>query len=402
MLTTKNVCLRGLFLCLCLLAIGLGTLQAQSAYELKQKRQRLQQELKKTTRKLQATRTRRGAAVGQADLLRQQIEQRTELLETLREEVARNATRLSRDSGVVESLTDDLDRMGKEYGAALRAAHRAKLSQGWLTFLLSARGFNDAFRRGIHLQQYRTYRRRQSRLIRQTQLSLTDRIARLSVQRIEQDSLLFAAEDQDATLRQELDIQTEIVDQLSSSEKSLLATISRQQKQSEELQREIRKAISRVVAAEAKRAAAKRRTGNTAPAAAPIGSSIGSSRGKLGWPAQGTIVRRFGSQPHPQVPSVKIENSGVDIDAGPSASVEAIFEGKVISVRDIAGLGTVVMLSHGSYYTVYSNLEYPRIKVGQGVIAGEQLGLTRSEGGPLHFELWKGKTPLNPEIWLGE
>lgn len=382
--------------------IGLGSLCAQSAYELKQERERLKRELQKSNQKLSATRARRGAALGQAGLLRQRIDRRTELIFTLREEVARNASRMHRDSTVVISLTQDLDRMGQEYGAALRAAHRAKLSQGWLTFLLSARSFNDAFRRGIYLRQYRNYRRRQSRLIRLTQVSLTDRMVRLTEQRIEQDSLLYAAEDQDATLREELVIQTRIVKNLSSSEKRLLATISRKQKQSMELQREIKKAISRVVAADAKRAAALRKTGNTAPAAAPPGSSIGKSRGKLGWPARGSIVRRFGSQPHPQVPSVKIENSGVDIDAGPNASVEAIFDGKVISVRNISGLGTVVMLSHGTYYTVYSNLEHPRIKVGQQVIAGEQLGLTRSGGGALHFELWKGKTPLDPEIWLGK
>jgi len=185
--------------------------------------------------------------VGQAGLIRQQIDQRTELLETLRAEVARNDTRLHRDSTVVASLTADLDRMTGEYANALRAANRARLSHGWLTFLLSARGFNDAFRRAIYLRQYRGYRSRQGRLVRQTRTALNGRIARLEAQRIEQDSLLYEAEDQDATLREELAIQTAIVDKLSDSEKKLLVTVRRQQQQSERLNREIRAAIGRAI-----------------------------------------------------------------------------------------------------------------------------------------------------------
>lgn len=374
---------------------------AQTAAELKSKRQRLQQELRQTNRQLKATRTRRGAAVGQADLLRQQIAQRRELLETLQQEVARSATRIQRDSTVIVSLTDDLGRMSAEYGAALRAANRARLSRGWLTFLLSAEGFNDAFRRAIYLRQYRSYRSRQSRLIKQTRTSLNERMALLAEQKIEQDSLLYAAIDQDATLREELAIQTDIVNRLSSSEKKLLATIGQQQKRSEQLQREIRNAISRTVAADAREARTARKTGNLAPAPAPTGASIGKRKGKLGWPARGTIVRAFGTHPHPDVPSVKVKNSGIDIEAGNSASVEAIFAGEVISKREIPGLGEIVMIRHGAYYTVYSGIEYVRVNQGQKVQAGDQLGLTKASGSPLHFELWKGKTPLNPERWLG-
>lgn len=324
------------------------------------------------------------------------------MLETLREEVNRNATRMYRDSTVVVSLEDDLKRMSEEYGAALRAANRARLTKGWLAFLLSANGFNDAFRRTIHLRQYRNYRTRQSRLIQQTQSSLNDRLALLTEQRIEQDSLLFAAEDQDATLREELSIQTTIVNRLSSSEKKLLVTIQQQQQQSDQLQREIRNAISRAVASDVRTSRAERQTGSLAPAAAPTGASIGKRKGQLGWPARGTIVRAFGTHPHPDVPSVKVKNSGIDIDAGLSASVEAIFAGEVISNRSIPGIGEIVMIRHGEYYTVYSGLEFVRVKQGQKVQAGDQLGLTAGAGGALHFELWKGKTPLNPERWLGK
>lgn len=385
---------------LCLLLLAGGSLGAQSTEALKAKRQRLQKQLRTTNRQLKATRARRGAAVGQASLLRQQIAQRTELLETLRAEVARNDARLRRDSTVVSSLTDDLTRMGAEYGAALRSANRARLTNGWLTFLLSAKGFNDAFRRVVYLRRYRAYRRRQGVVIRQTRSSLTGRISRLETQKVEQDSLLYATEEQAGTLRAELDIQTKIVNKLSGSEKKLLATIQRQKQQSERLQREIRKTINSAIARSERKRKKARTTGAAASETAFVGGAISRRRGKLGWPVRGKIVRRFGTQPHPDVPSVKIENSGVDIDAGPSAAVEAVFAGEVISRREIPGLRTVIMIRHGGYYTVYSNLAFPRVKAGDRVRAGQQLGLTSQEGEALHFELWKGKKPLDPGRWL--
>jgi len=380
--------------------LGGGPLRAQSAEELRNKRQRLQRELRQTNQQLNATRARRGAALGQAGLLRQRIEQRKALLDLLRHEVARNGARLRRDSTVVISLTDDLDRMTNEYGRALRAANRARIGKGWLTFLLSARGFNDAFRRVVHLRQYRSYRSRQGRLIRQTRTSLNGRIARLETQRIEQDSLLFATEDQDATLREELAIQTAIVDKLSGSEKKLLVTVRRQQQRTERLNREIRAAISRAVARQERKARTRKKSGTAASRTSATGAAISTRRGKLGWPATGRVVRKFGSQPHPDVPSVKIQNSGIDIDAGPSAAVEAVFAGEVISQREIPGLRSVIMIRHGGYYTVYSNVAHPRVSAGDRVQAGDQLGLTAAEGDALHFELWRGKKPLDPGRWL--
>lgn len=131
-----------------------------------------------------------------------------------------------------------------------------------------------------------------------------------------------------------------------------------------------------------------------------VGASISKRKGRLGWPVRGKIVRRFGSQPHPEVPSVKIENSGIDIAAGASEGVEAIFAGEVISLRKIPGLRNVIMIRHGGFYTVYSNVDHARVKAGDRVQAGDQLGLTSTGGDPIHFELWKGKTPLNPTSWL--
>ncbi len=381
-------------LLLLLLFSGLAT--SQSAEVLRSKRNRLLKDLEKTNRELAETRERKGAAVGQADLLRDQIEQRRELIATLREEIHRNASRMRRDSGVIIALNDDLDRMRTEYGQALIVANRARLSQGWLGFLLSADGFNDAFRRLAYLRQYRTHRKQQNLVIRRTRSALNDRYERLTFQRFEQDSLLLAAGNQGTTLEQELADQTQLVERLSNSEKGLLQRIRRQRKEQEELNRSVERAIVNSIKEEEER---KKEVVPERSLVGGSGASITARRGRLAWPVSGEVVRPFGEQPHPDVPSVRIKNSGIDISVSGGTQVEAIYAGEVISVRTIPGYRNTVMIRHGDHYTVYSNLDAPTVTRGQQVDAGTPLGSSVADA-PVHFELWRGRTPQDPQRWL--
>ena len=111
-------------------------------------------------------------------------------------------------------------------------------------------------------------------------------------------------------------------------------------------------------------------------------------------------------QKHPTIPGITIENNGVDIRTDKGADIRASFGGTVSSVFDIAGSGTTVIISHGAYRTVYSNLTAVRVRKGSAVEAGDVLGqvLTKPDGSVVHFEVWKvgasAQTPQNPELWL--
>ncbi|MEL6276024.1 MAG: M23 family metallopeptidase [Bacteroidota bacterium] len=108
----------------------------------------------------------------------------------------------------------------------------------------------------------------------------------------------------------------------------------------------------------------------------------------------------FGRQPHPRVPSVTINNGGIDIDGGRGARVQAVFAGKIISIREIPGYRNTIMVRHGNYYTVYSNLEKVLVKVGEEIEARATIGYTSRGGDPIHFELWKGRDRQDPSKWL--
>ncbi|NJC28201.1 murein hydrolase activator EnvC family protein [Neolewinella antarctica] len=376
------------------------TLSAQSP--LQQRRQRIERELQRTGRELKTTRSQKGAALTQAGQLKTQITQREELILTLEEEAARNTERLRRDSSAVAALTADLTGIIDEYGQTLRAANRARLLDGWTVFLFNAKGVNDVFRRMIYLRQYQKYRTRQALAVRQTREKLSGRVVTLQEERMLRDSLLRATVEQGTILQGELKVQDRLVKKLSTSERALLKKVKKQESIARSLRRQVSSAIDKDVAKKARTRSAKKgkKTGAVATATSANSNSIANRRGRLGWPVEGRIVRKFGKQPHPDVPSVIVDNRGVDIEGGKQAAIAAIYAGKVVDVTGTGGGRSMVLVSHGNFYSVYSNLEFPQVKTGDELAAGKQIGLTARDGSALHFELWRGKVALDPGGWL--
>ncbi len=377
---------------------------------LKKKRERLLTELKETTAQLDRTRSERSRALAQLTLLRKQIAQRRELVQTLEREIELTDAAQSRTTEAVSVLSGDLTELKAEYGRLLRSAHRAKLTGSTLTFLFSARSFNDAFRRFNYLRDYQAYRRRQSRLIAATEATLSSKLRTLDERRLEKEKLLTAARDQDRELLSAEGKQRGLVTELKQGENKLLAKIEQQKKAAAELQAAVERAIATEISSRRKaRRDARLAAGNNTPetpaeAAAAgettVGRAFARLRGSLTWPATGKITRRFGRQPHSEVPSVEIVNSGVDINVGTDAAIRAVFEGEVVMTRLVPENRNVVLLRHGDYYTAYANLEVVEVRQGQEVKAGDELGRTSRSDGNLHFEIWQKENRLNPETWL--
>ena len=121
------------------------------------------------------------------------------------------------------------------------------------------------------------------------------------------------------------------------------------------------------------------------PESAALSADFQGNRGTLSWPVKrGAVVRGFGRQTHADLSHVEIINNGIDIKTDPSAIATSVFEGEVVHVAFIAGYKNTVMINHGKYYTVYSNLESVNVNKGQKV----------------HFELWSRSNPINPLTWL--
>jgi len=125
--------------------------------------------------------------------------------------------------------------------------------------------------------------------------------------------------------------------------------------------------------------------------------------GRMNWPIRGSIVSRYGRHMDPQL-RTWTENLGVEIEGDDGESVKAVAAGRVKRVDWLRGMGNLVFLDHGGFYTVYGHLERVTVAQGEDVPAGAEIGIVGDASGfygsMLHFEVWKGKMHCNPETWL--
>lgn len=117
------------------------------------------------------------------------------------------------------------------------------------------------------------------------------------------------------------------------------------------------------------------------------------------------IVAHFGVSSHAELSKVKVNNTGIDIEAQPGASARAVFDGEVTRLFVIEGYHNVVIVRHGKYLTVYAGLGSVSVTKGTKVKAGQTLGTifvnsADSNRTLLHFEVRNEFSTLNPEEWL--
>ncbi len=383
---------------------------SQSRKELEDKRLRLIEEIGQTTRKLQETQKTKAATLDRYLALKSQVDKRRQLLATMQEEIAHADSAIMRSEEVMQALEDDIIRLRGEYARTLRTAWRLRLQQSWVAFIFSAENLNHAFRRRQYMRQYERYRRRQALLITETQQMLAAKVEQLEKHKAEQRRLMESTRQQGEFLRQEMLDKNRTLQSLKADETRLVKELERREKERELFSAAIEGIIREEMAQ-------KRREARSASAIVPSGrssteaasaseatlaadkSAFGSSRGSLPWPVSGgRISRPFGPQPHPTLKGVTVPNNGVDISAAAGANVSAVFEGKVVGVQFIPGYQNMVLVQHGAYYTVYSNLSSLLVRRGDVVKAGQPLGNLGQED--LHFEVWREKTRLNPAGWL--
>ena len=131
-----------------------------------------------------------------------------------------------------------------------------------------------------------------------------------------------------------------------------------------------------------------------------LSGNFESNRGKLPMPITGNyrIVSGFGQNSVDGLKGVHLDNKGMNIKGQSGAQARSIFDGEVCAVFDIRGV-MGVMVRHGSYISVYSNLSAVSVRRGQKVSTRQALGTISSEG-VLHFQLRKGSAAQNPARWL--
>ncbi|MCB0767379.1 MAG: peptidoglycan DD-metalloendopeptidase family protein [Flavobacteriales bacterium] len=384
---------------------------AQSKKELEKKRAALDKQIKTTTALIDQARKEQRVTQEQLRLLESQIQAREELINAMSGELRKVDQRITEDLELVASLKQDLETLREEYARMLQFAYRNRSAYDRMSYLFAANSFQQAYRRSRYLSQIAEQRKRQAALIEETRATIDERLAGLQVQREEKTKLMSEQQVERKRLDGDRHGQQAALTNLKKEEGRLRETQKKQESQRRDLDVAIRKAIEAELKPKTRPGAKPGTTSKLdltlTPEAKELNADFEKNKGKLPWPVEkGVITSRFGKQPHPVLPGIVIENNGIDITTEKNASVRALFRGEVSSVIVIPGAGKAVILSHGVYRTVYSNLREVSVTKGQKVDTKQTVGtvLTDDNGSVAHIELWKitaeGLVKVDPGPWL--
>lgn len=429
--------------------------------QLEEQRKKALAEIEMTNQLLEETTQTAKNSLNRLNLLSQQILSRKKVIDLLNQEIVVINNQIAVSNREITRLERELGTKRVNYGKSVQGMHKRRSSQDKLLFILSAENFAQSFRRMRYLREYADWQKRQASEIVDKQREITRKQEALQKTRSEKNVLLGTREDESRKLVGEESNQKEEVQQLSKKQKVLQADLKKKKNQADALNRQIENQIAQEIArAEAEAKAARERAERAAraeqtrlarekaaakarasgkkieeikeeepvPEPEPIreervavtkggyamtreekklSDDFAGNQGRLPFPVAGrhTIVAAFGEQQHQELKYVRTNNSGIDIQTSPGADARAVFNGEVTRVFVVPGYNNSIIVRHGNYLTVYSNLSQVYVKAGDRVSTRQAIGriFTDTEEGNatiLHFQLWKEKTKLNPAPWL--
>lgn len=401
----------------------------KSSTQLKKDKQKIESEIANTQKLLKKTESNQKAAVQQAALLRKQIQNREKLITNLNSQLIQMEGEQEQNQQEINSLEKRLAYMKADYAQLVYNAYRNRRFLDKVTFILAADNFSQMFRRMRYYAIFSRNIREQSEQIRKTTEELTKKNEQIAALKNDTQTTLTSREKELKNLESDRRKKTQNAEKLKKESQKLQADLKKQQQQRKEIDAAIQRAVKAEIAkANAERSksaksssSGKSSSGGTAasssstsaksstaitltPEEKTLNTSFVNNKGKLPWPvAKGAKVGEYGNYPHPDVPSVMIDNHGIDIMVESGSPARAVFEGVVSAVMPIMGT-KVVMIRHGEYITVYQNLASTNVKVGDKVSTKQTIGTVAKSASSntyeLHFEIWKNDHYVNPNEWL--
>ena len=374
--------------------------------------------LKKTTKDKEMT-------LNEVNILDKKIKQREKLITAYNDQIAVLDEEINAGQSNIKALNSDLSKLQKEYAKMIVFANKNRSHYDRLSFIFASKDFNQAFSRLRYIREFTDARKKKMEQIANTERQISSAVEASQQAREEQTALLKDEKAQQDALKKEKEQLNGQVAKLKKKEGSIQQDIKNKQQQAKKLQ----KAIDDIIAEEIRKAneeaerkrreeAAKNKGKTTAPtpkekgmaltpAEKTLSANFVNNKGKLPWPVErGVISSSYGKHTSVVSDKVTVTNNGIDIATTENAQARAVFDGEVSSVTKLTGANTVVILRHGEYFTVYSNLENVTVKRGDKVKTKQNLGTVhtnKTEGKTeLHFELLKEQNRQNPANWLSK
>lgn len=436
-----------LFVFLMILNTGL---QAQTKEELQRQKVLLQDQIDLASELLLKTKSTKEASLSELQTLNQKIEARNKLIRTMDRQIRSIDREVTRKAKEIKKLEIRVDSLKSDYADLIKLAQRQQKPRDQILFILSSSSFAQAAKRMQYFKDMAAYRERQVQQIAVAQEALARERETLIAKKAEKINTQTAQEGEKLALQADAQIQESTVQNLQSKESTLKKDIDKKQREAQQLEQQIKRIIAEEMRKAKERAERSsleneakelglvsgkdysRRTSNKAlkklidktraekgldvrddgpsfamtPEARALANSFVSNKGALPWPVErGIITGKFGKHPHPIVKGVIVDNPHIEITTEENATVRSVFEGEVSSVVPIPGANVMVLVRHGNYFTVYSNLINVKVKAGDMVSLKEPIGtaFTDEEGKTMvQLGIWKDANIQDPNPWLAK
>jgi septal ring factor EnvC (AmiA/AmiB activator) len=422
-----------------------------SKKDLENKKKRINDEISEINSMLSETKANKKSSIGALVNINMKLEKRQDLINTINAEIIELNRDIKDSEKQTEQLKANLEKLKNDYARMIVFAQRNQDAYSKIMFVFASENFNQAYARLKYMQQYSEFRKKQATEIISTQTQLLAKLKELKEQRHEKNVLLGNEEEEKINLSSEKQEQEQVLTELQKKEKELKVQLDKKKQDAVELQLAIKKLIeaeikrkleesAKIEAAalaakkakeekETKTKVVKEKTGKEKekivvadvkpekekkenlfmPALTEeteaLSADFSNNRGKLPWPvSKGVICETYGEHEHPAIKGFMMFNNGVEICATKGTQARAVFDGEVTGIAVSPTGGKLVIIRHGEYLSVYSNITDVTVKTGQKVTLKQIIGTVvhdEEEGKTsMNLQIWKGQKTMDPSGWL--
>jgi len=384
-----------------------GFSQSKKQQELEERRRELRQEIQQIGALLFEGKKEQKSVLSVVEDLDFKINVRKNLINItnqqanlLTREINSNQTKISKLRVRLKALKDD-------YAKMIVKSYKSRADQSKLMFLLSSTNFQQAYKRLQYIKQYAEYQKLQAELIKTETAKMQQLNIELVTQKKNKQTLIEENKMAKSILDQERLQQKSLINDIKKNLSQFTAQLKTKQRESNKIDKEIRKIIQAAIAASNKKAgkSSKSKVFSLTPEQKMLAANFTSNKGKLPWPvANGVVKLRYGNNPSPIDRSLTIKSNGVRIATNKGEEVRAVFEGVVQGIMTPKNGNNTIMIRHGNYITVYKNLSKFYVQKGDKVTTKQVIGevITNKASGEsiLSFGIYKDSATQNPSQWI--
>jgi septal ring factor EnvC (AmiA/AmiB activator) len=391
--------LRYIYMVVVLLSVSMAA-SAQDTRAQEEKKARLEREIAIIDKQLAENASQSSSMLTDLSLIRKKISNRKALVSESDRVIRQYSDSIYLAQKEINRLQARVDTLTAHYSKLVLSAYKNRDSRIWYMYMFASDNLGQAFRRFGYFRNLSSQMQNEAKSIRAMQDELALKQERLALLKKDAEAVKAERQKELDNLRKDESKADSVVKKLQKDRKKYQSQLASKKKEIDALNREIARLIANAMNKDGQKTGSKK---PKAPVDMKLHAEFSKNKGKLPWPADGPVVSRFGKHYHPVYKNLELPpNNGVDIALAKGEHVKAVFDGVVSQVLVMPGYNQCVLVQHGNYFTLYCKMKNIAVKAGDKVKTGQLIGDIDTINGQtqLHFEVWKGKDPQNPETWL--